>query len=109
MVELTECLYDELGLNGYKRAAKKSALNCILSNLYLANWLGVRKFGGTSGVTVMFSRRSKHYSILRRYRYGFFTRHMILPLIDSLEEAGLVETVAGCNALGKMSRMWAHQ
>ena len=78
VVQLTECLYDELGLAGYKRAAKESALNCILSNLYLGNWLG--------GVPVMFSRRSKHYSMPRRYRYGFFTRHIILPIIDGLEE-----------------------
>jgi hypothetical protein len=98
VVELTECLYDELALDGYKRAAKESALNCILSNLYLGNWLG--------GVPVMFSRRSNHYSMPRRYRYGFFTRHIILPIIDGLQEAGLVATVAGCNDLGKMSRMW---
>ncbi len=26
VVELTECLYDELALDGYKRAAKESAL-----------------------------------------------------------------------------------
>lgn len=101
VVELTECLYDELGLGGYKRAAKVSALNCILSNLYLASWLGL------DGVPVMFSRRSTHYSIPRRYRYGFFTRHIILPLIDSLEKAGFVKSVIGCNDLGKVSRMWA--
>jgi hypothetical protein len=98
VVELTECLYDELGIGGYKRAAKESALNCILSNLYLANWLG--------GVPVMYSRRNKDYSIPRRYRYGFFTRHIILPIIDSLEEAGLIKTKPGCNDLNKVSRMW---
>ncbi|MEE9122017.1 MAG: hypothetical protein V3U56_12135 [Syntrophobacteria bacterium] len=101
VVELTECLYDELGLGGYRRAAKVSALNCILSNLYLASWLGL------DGVPVMFSRRSTHYSIPRRYRYGFFTRHIILPIIDSLEKAGFVKSVIGCNDLGKVSRMWA--
>jgi hypothetical protein len=99
VVELTECLYDELDVGGYKRAAKESALNCILSNLYLAYCLG--------RVPVMFSRRSKYYSIPRRYRYGIFTRRIILPLIKSLEKAGLVETKIGCNDLGKMSRMWA--
>ena len=99
MVELTEFLYDELNLGGYRKAAKKSALNCILSNLYLANWLG--------GVPVMFSRRSRYYSIPRRYRYGFFTRHIILALIDRLEEAGFVKTVIGCNELSRVSRMWA--
>lgn len=98
IVELTAVLYDELGLGGYNKESKQAALNCVLSNLFLGSWFNV---------PVMFSRRNGSYSMPKRYHYEFFTRRNILQIIDALEEADLIVTVAGRQDLGKVSRMWA--
>jgi len=98
VVELVRNLFRELGLGGRKRNLKKHALNCILSHLFLANWLDV---------PVMYSRDYHRYSLPKRYRYNFFTRSNIIPIIDALEEADLVEGVGGRFDIGKMGRIWA--
>lgn len=98
VVELTKILFRELGLGGRKRSFKMLALNCILATLFLAHWLGV---------PVMYSRDHHRYSLPKRYRYEFFTRSNIIPIIDALEEANLVEGVGGRFDIQKMGRMWA--
>jgi hypothetical protein len=55
----------------------------------------------------MFSRDHHRYSLPRKYRYNFFTRSNIIPIIDGLEEAGLIEVVPGRPDIQKMGRMWA--
>ncbi len=98
VVELVRNLFKELGIGGRKRNFKRRALNCILANLFLANWLDV---------PVMYSRDHHRYSRPKRYRYKFFTRSNIIPIIDALREADLVEGVGGRFDIGKMGRIWA--
>jgi hypothetical protein len=98
VLELAKALLSDLGINGYRKTLKWLALICILSNLFLATWLGV---------PVMFSRNYHHYQVPKRYRYDFYTRHHMLPIVNKLEKAGFIEVVPGRHDLGKMSRMWA--
>jgi hypothetical protein len=98
VVELVRNLFKELGLGGRKKNLKRHALNCVLANLFLAHWLDV---------PVMYSRDHHRYSLPKRYRYNFFTRSNIIPIIDALEEADLVEDVGGRFDIGKMGRIWA--
>jgi hypothetical protein len=98
VIELAKALLGDLGINGYMKTLKWLALICILSNLFLATWLGV---------PVMFSRNYHHYQVPKRYRYDFYTRHHILPIVNKLQKEGFIEVVPGRHDLGKMSRMWA--
>ena len=98
VLDLAKALLGELKIDGYKRTLKWLALICILSNLCLGTWLGV---------PVMFSRNYHHYQVPKRYRYDFFTRHHMLPVVKELEKADFIRVASGRHDLHKMSRMWA--
>lgn len=98
VLELATTLLGELKIGGYRKTLKWLAMICLISNLCLATWLGV---------PVMFSRNHHHYQVPKRYKYDFFTRHHILPIVCKLEKSGFIEVVGGRHDLGKMSRMWA--
>jgi hypothetical protein len=92
-----------LKIKGYKLNLRKEALNSILANLFLANLIGI---------PIKYYKKAEGYSYLKKYKYAFFTRKIILPIIISLEQKGYISEKAGYHSKDnpnnrKLPRIWA--
>ena len=67
--------------NGYHIDQKLLALNNILTNL---------QFARMTGDWLYFSRNANHFTIPARYGLGHYTYRTVIPIVDALQEAGLI-------------------
>ena len=103
--QLAERIYSQISLNhsGYKMEYKMLALTNILTNLYSAF---------ISNKVLAYSRAKNYYSVINHDRYGFnwISYRNYMWIINSLDEAGIVENRTGFydhnTRQGKRSRLW---
>lgn len=98
---IVNSIYDKLSISKRSKVSdKKSALNCILCNLLYSR--SSRKY-------IRYSRKRGYYSSIPSYsKMSFQSYDIIIPLIDSLETLGIIESVKGfyniCKKKGRLSK-----